>query len=81
MPGTTYRVANQETVGERPVVMRAMRAHREKGVAAPREDGLVAIDTARHDRPVRKVAKRETVSEIWFGKVWLAHLNVRLMMM
>ena len=69
MPGTPHRVADQEAVGEGPVVMRAIRAHREEGIAAPREDGLVAIDTARHDRTVRKVPKRETVSEIRRGKI------------
>ena len=55
MPGTAHRVADDQALGERPVVVRAVRADREELVAAPRQDHLVVVDAATDDGTVRDV--------------------------
>jgi len=48
-------VTADESQGKRSVIMGALRAHREIGIAAPYENRLFGIDPSRDDRAVRNI--------------------------
>ena len=46
MPRTAHRVADDEALGERPVVVRAVRADGEQAIALPDQDRVLRIHTS-----------------------------------
>ena len=64
VPRTPDRVADDQSVGERTVVVRAMRADGEVLVAAPDDDDLIVTDMARDDRAVGNLRKWNTGLEV-----------------
>ena len=64
MPRTAHRVADDEPVGERPVIVRAVRADGEELVAAPDDDDLVVTDVAGDDRAVGNLPKGNASLEV-----------------
>ena len=64
MPRTPDRVVDDEPVGQRAVIVRAMRADREVLVAAPDDDDLVVTDVTRHDRALGNLLKGNAGHEV-----------------
>jgi hypothetical protein len=64
MPRTADRVADDESFGERTVVMRAVRPNRETFVAAPYDDDLIVADVAGHGHVVRELVEWNTSPEV-----------------
>ena len=64
MPGTAHGVADHEAVDERTVVMRAMRADREKLLAAPHQQDLVPADMTDKLSAVRDIVLWKSTLQI-----------------
>ena len=64
VPGTPHGVSHDHAVCERTVVVRAMRAYREKRIAMTSEKYVIGIDAADDHCAIREIAKRHTAPEI-----------------
>src|ERR1700720_1874309 len=62
--GASDRVVHDQSQGKRSVIVGALRAHREIGIAAPYENRLVGIDPSRDDRAVRNIANFNSGAKI-----------------
>ena len=57
MPRTSHRVADDQAVGKRAMIVGAVCAHRKDVVAAPRQDDVVTVDSARNHSTIGKILK------------------------
>ena len=64
MPRTSHGVADDQTVCQRPMVMRAVRTDGEELIASPYEDRVLRVDTSGDDAAVLKRLERKSVSEV-----------------
>src|SRR5262249_8543290 len=64
MPGAPHRVADQESLGERPVVVRAMRPDREHVRALPGKHDLLVADVAEQHAAVGELRFRDALRQI-----------------
>jgi hypothetical protein len=66
MPRTSHGVTNDQTVGKRSVVVRAMCAHSEKLIATPDQDCVFAINLSGDRASFLEIANRESTFEIGY---------------
>ncbi len=64
MPRTPNGLADDHSVRQRTVVVRAMRTHREERIATAGEKNVIGIDAADDHCAIRKIGKRHTAPEI-----------------
>src|SRR5690242_914438 len=63
MPGAAHALAGDETLGQRAVIMRAMRADGENVIAALLQQHLLVADMA-EELTVDKVGQRDTLGQV-----------------
>ena len=66
MPRTAQCVAGDQTVGERRMVMRAVRSHREEFITAAGQNHIVVIDMPDNHRVIGKSLQRNAAFQIRF---------------
>ncbi|HEX7486614.1 MAG TPA: hypothetical protein VF332_10700 [Vicinamibacterales bacterium] len=66
MPRTSHCLSDDETLGERAVIVGAVRTHGEQLIALSHEEHLLAVDAPEDLVAVWKTPQSESVSEIGF---------------
>ena len=67
MPGAANGVSNDKAIGERAVIVAALRAHGEEVVATAGEDGVFAVNQAEKDGIVGEGVEGSSLFQIGFG--------------
>ena len=57
MPGTPYRVPDEQPVGQWTVIVGAVRAHREERIASARQERVLGIDASDQHPAIRKITQ------------------------
>ena len=70
VPRAPHCLVDDQALGQRPVVMRALRAYGEKSVAAAHEDRIFRIDASLHHPAIRHIVKRDPASQIQLRSVF-----------
>src|SRR5262245_34509617 len=70
MPRTTHGVVDDQTVRERSVVVRAVRADGEQRIAPPRQNHFFGVDAPEHHPAIRNSVQRYSARELGLCNVF-----------
>jgi hypothetical protein len=76
VPRTAHFFTNEQTVGERTMVVSTLRAYREEVTATAHQDHVLAISLPQDHPTIGKIAHRESIPEIEFWSAFsLCHTS------
>jgi hypothetical protein len=65
VPRTAHRIADDQSLRERALVVRAMRADGKQVASSAHQDRFVGIDTPKHAAAIGNLLDRKSIPEIW----------------
>ena len=70
VPGATHRVANQEALGERPLIMGALGTDREHLAAAAHQQNLLVAGMTDEHPAIGELIESDALGKVWTGELF-----------